>query len=105
MSVPGHITKELERLREENARLAENNARLTAENELLRQKVDLLIRKIFGTSSEKLDIDQLLLFDTQETKKPAGDGPATEDKPSPTTTKTNAPNAPHAKPPCQKISP
>lgn len=87
MSVPGHITKELERLREENARLAENNARLTAENELLRQKVDLLIRKIFGTSSEKLDIDQLLLFDTQETKKPAGDGPATEDKPSPTTTK------------------
>ena len=63
MSIPEHITQELQRLREENARLAENNIRLSAENELLRQKVDLLIRKIFGASSEKIDIDQLLLFE------------------------------------------
>lgn len=87
MSVPEHITKELERLRKENARLAENNIRLTAENELLRQKVDMLCRKIFGSSSEKIDIDQLLLFDSQEAKKPAGDGPAPEVEPSPATTK------------------
>lgn len=87
MSIPVHITHELERLREENARLAENNSRLSAENELLRQKIDMLCRKIFGSSSEKLDIDQLLLFEPQETKKPAGDGPAPEDKPSPATTK------------------
>ena len=97
MSIPEHITQELQRLREENARLAENNIRLSAENELLRQKVDLLIRKIFGASSEKIDIDQLLLFDSQETKKPEGDGPAPADKPSPQRKKTNAPNA---KPPC-----
>jgi transposase len=83
MSIPEHITQELQRLREENARLAESNIRLSAENELLRQKVDLLIRKIFGASSEKIDIDQLLLFDSQETKKPEGDGPAPADKPSP----------------------
>jgi len=35
---------------------------LRAENALLRQKVELLIRKVFGTSSEKLDPGQLHLF-------------------------------------------
>ena len=42
--------------------LLEENQALRAENALLRQKVDLLIRKVFGTSSEKLDPGQLSLF-------------------------------------------
>jgi len=50
-------------------------ARLREENELLRQKVDLLVRKVFGSSSEKIDLDQLLLFEEQASKKLAGDDP------------------------------
>lgn len=83
MSRPEGTEDELGKLREESAKLVVENARLMAENELLRQKVDLLIRKVFGASSEKLDLDQLLLFDTQEPKKPVGDGPGPEDEPSP----------------------
>lgn len=90
MIVPKAIRIELEKLREENALLRETNeqllkinARITAENELLRQKVDLLCRKIFGTSSEKIDINQMLLFDIEDSKKPAGDAPAPEDETSP----------------------
>ena len=32
------------------------------ENELLRQKIDLLVRRVFGTSSERLDRGQLELL-------------------------------------------
>ena len=32
------------------------------ENQLLRQKVDLLVRRVFGSSSEKLDSSQLQLL-------------------------------------------
>jgi transposase len=92
MIVPEPVRIELEKLREENARLVELNARLAAENELLRQKVDLLCRKVFGTSSEKIDLNQMLLFDAQPVKKPESDGPALEDKPSP-----QAKRAKHAK--------
>jgi hypothetical protein len=35
---------------------------LQNENALLRQKIDLLIRKVFGSSSEKLDSSELDLF-------------------------------------------
>ena len=45
----------------ENARLSAENARLVSENRLLRDKVDLLVRRVFGSSSEKLDANQLLL--------------------------------------------
>ena len=41
--------------------LMAENAQLKAENKLLRDKVDLLIKRVFGTSSEKIDSDQLLL--------------------------------------------
>jgi transposase len=47
----------------------ERNAELEKENALLRQKIDLLIRKVFGTSSEKLDPAQLLLL-LQGTEEP-----------------------------------
>jgi transposase len=36
------------------------------ENQLLRQKVDLLVRRVFGSSSEKLDSAQLLLLQLSE---------------------------------------
>ena len=57
------------------ASLVAENGRLTAENKLLRDKVDMLVRRVFGSSSEKLDPGQLLLdlgigeepaFDEQE---------------------------------------
>lgn len=40
----------------------QENAALKRENELLRQKVDLLVRRVFGSSSEKLDAAQLELL-------------------------------------------
>jgi len=47
--------------------------KLREENELLRQKIDLLVQKIFGRSSEKIDLNQLLLFEEQtESNKDAG---------------------------------
>lgn len=58
---------------------AETIARLQEENELLRQKIDLLVRRIFGKSSEQLDLDQLLLFESDDSKKPVGDDSAVED--------------------------
>jgi transposase len=61
--------------------LRAENARKDQEIELLRQKVDALVKKLFGTSSEKLDLDQLLLFEAP--KKPEGDGPAPAVEPSP----------------------
>lgn len=58
------LTKENEALREENARQAQ-------EIKLLREKIDLLVRRVFGSSSEKLDTDQLLLaLEGAEAKKP-----------------------------------
>lgn len=44
------------------AELLARNADLERENALLRQKIDLLVRKLFGTSSEKLDPAQLMLL-------------------------------------------
>ncbi len=41
--------------------LKSENTLLKAENKLLRDKVDMLIRRVFGTSSEKLDINQMML--------------------------------------------
>jgi len=65
------MSRTVEELESEVARLRENNASKDQEIELLRQKIDLLVRKVFGSSSEKVDLDQLLLFEQQESKKPA----------------------------------
>jgi len=70
-------------LQEENKKLRDEIARKDQEIELLTQKVDLLVKKLFGAKAEKLDLDQLLLFDSTKAKKPGGDGPAPEDEPSP----------------------
>lgn len=63
------------------AHLRAEIARKDQQIELLTQKVDALVKKVFGSSSEKLDLDQLLLFESP--KKPEGDGPALADEPSP----------------------
>jgi transposase len=49
-------------LLEENRALKAALEQSQVENALLRQKVDLLVRKVFGTSSEKLDPVQIDLF-------------------------------------------
>jgi transposase len=54
------------------------NAALQRENQLLREKVNLLLRRVFGTSSEKMDLAQLqLLLSGTELVEPAAE-PKTE---------------------------
>ena len=72
----------------EPARLVEvivaENARLVAENKLLRDKVDLLVRRVFGSSSEKLDINQMTLdigADFERALNEDGDGPEPPPRP------------------------
>ena len=80
MSIPKHIEQELQSLRKEN--------------ELLRQRLDMLIKKFFGRSSEKLDIDQLLLFEEaeeDEAKKQEDDDSTQGDELSSNADKTNTP--------------
>lgn len=73
-------------------KLTETVTRLEQENELLRQKIDLLVRKVFGKSSEQLDLDQLLLFEADKAKKPAGDDPEEDSGgPSPQSKDANKP--------------
>ncbi len=45
------------------------------ENQLLRQKVDLLVRRVFGSSSEKLDPNQLQLLQVSEPTQPSPPAP------------------------------
>lgn len=49
--------------------LEEQNALLKAQIKLLEQKVDTLTRRIYGSSSEKVDPNQLLLLEEAERKK------------------------------------
>jgi transposase len=68
-------------------------ASLRRENELLRQKIDLLVRRIFGSSSEKLDSAQLQLLQLTET------APAPEPTPVPLAEPIRSPRAHQPKPP------
>ena len=65
------LTKENEALRQENARQAQEIIRQAQEIKIQREKIDLLVRRVFGSSSEKMDADQLLLaLEGAEVKKP-----------------------------------
>ncbi|MBK1884267.1 transposase [Luteolibacter pohnpeiensis] len=71
-----------QQLLNEIARRDERIAQLELENKLLSQKLDLVLRKLFGSSSEKLDVGQLeLSLDPDALKKPpvAGGAPAAEE--------------------------
>lgn len=56
------LARQLEECREALAQSRHDNQGLRRENELLRQKIDLLIRRVFGSSSERLDRAQLELL-------------------------------------------
>ena len=76
--------------------LAETQQALTAalrENQLLRQKVDLLVRRVFGSSSEKLDLGQLQLL--QLSQAPAvAQAPVAAPRQEPRAPRTRPPKAP-----------
>jgi transposase len=58
------------------------NAALQRENQLLREKVNLLLRRVFGTSSEKMDLAQLqLLLSGTELVQPAAEPKAETPQP------------------------
>ena len=65
--------EELRRLQERQAKLVSENERLHHENRLLREKVDFILRRMFGSSSEKLHPGQLeLMLSLAEEAKEAG---------------------------------
>jgi transposase len=56
------LARQLEECQEALKQSRHDNEGLRRENELLRQKIDLLIRRVFGSSSERLDRAQLELL-------------------------------------------
>jgi transposase len=60
------LSRQLEQCQQELAAARRQNQELRRENELLRQKIDLLVRRVFGSSSEKLDRNQLELLQLPE---------------------------------------
>src|SRR5437899_423679 len=76
--------------------LAQSQQALAAalrENQLLRQKVDLLVRRVFGSSSEKLDAAQLQLLQLSEAPTVAEPLPVAPSQ-APRTPRTRPPKAP-----------
>ncbi len=69
----------IEQLLAENRQLRQEISALKNENKLLREKVDLLVKKVFGSSSEKLDSAQLTLLGLNEETVP-GKSDASSDK-------------------------
>jgi len=53
--------EQIAKILEELGRLQKENQALKSENKFLREKVDALVRRIFGSSSEKISSDQLSL--------------------------------------------
>ncbi len=73
-------------LKPDNTLLKSDNAQLKAENRFLRDKIDLLVRRIFGSSSEKLDDNQMVLdigMDFQQALNEEADDPDAEPPPNP----------------------
>ena len=70
-----NLAQENERLRKENARLSAENELLRQEVKLLNEKIDWLMKKMFGSSSEALNANQLDLFAVlPEAQAPEPDG-------------------------------
>ena len=74
--------KENEVLRQEKQALEELNRSLASENRSLQSRIQVLLRRIFGRHSEKIDPNQLLLFEElfQEAKKAVEEERATKDE-------------------------
>src|SRR5436190_23068192 len=66
------LSRKLEECNRKLEGCVEALAQSRRENELLRQKIDLLVRRVFGSSSERLDRAQLeLLLQLSDSSKPA----------------------------------
>src|SRR6266436_4425101 len=68
------LSRKLEECNRKLEGCVEALAQSRRENELLRQKIDLLVRRVFGSSSERLDRAQLeLLLQLSDSSKPANE--------------------------------
>ncbi len=70
MELIADLTAKVEQLTRENKRLRLENEALKLENKTLRQQNQELIRRVFGSSSERHDPNQLNLLELEEAKKP-----------------------------------
>lgn len=78
------LAEQLQEALQVNASLRQDNESLRKENQLLREKVNLLLRRVFGSSSEKMDAAQLqLLLVGAELMQPAAEAKAEAPKPKP----------------------
>src|SRR3569833_272052 len=79
---------------------------LQRENQLLRQKVDSLVRRVFGSSSEKLDPGQLQLLAVPEAltvPEPASPPPPSPPRPAPRLRQPKAPRLPDNLPVVEEV--
>ncbi|HWQ90962.1 MAG TPA: IS66 family transposase [Clostridia bacterium] len=82
------------------------NAALQRENQLLREKVNLLVRRVFGSSSEKMDAAQLqLLLSGAELVEPAAEqkGQTVKPKPARAPRKSKTPRLPETLPVVEEV--
>jgi len=87
-----NLTQENERLQKENARLIAENKSLRQEVKLLNEKMDWLMKKMFGSSSEALNSNQLDLFAVlPETQAPEPDASLLAEAIIPAKSKTKSP--------------
>jgi len=87
-----NLTQENERLQKENARLIAENKSLRQEVKLLNEKMDWLMKKMFGSSSEALNSNQLDLFAVlSETQAPEPDASLLAEAMIPVKPKTKSP--------------
>jgi hypothetical protein len=87
-----NLVQENERLRKENARLFAENERLRQGVKLLNEKIDWLMKKMFGSSSEALNSNQLDLFAVlPETQAPEPDASLLASAMIPAKSKTKSP--------------
>jgi len=87
-----NLTQENERLQKENARLIAENKSLRQEVKLLNEKMDWLMKKMFGSSSEALNSNQLNLFAVlPETQAPEPDASLLAEAIIPAKSKTKSP--------------
>ncbi len=89
------LTEQLEQALQLNVSLRQDNDSLRKENQLLREKINLLLRRVFGASSEKMDVAQLeLLLSGAETAQPATEAKVETPKPQPQVQTVRKPKAP-----------
>ena len=87
-----NLAQENERLQKENARLIAENKSLRQEVKLLNEKMDWLMKKMFGSSSEALNSNQLDLFAVlSEMQAPEADASLLAEAMIPAKSKTKSP--------------